>query len=126
MPKRVLIVDDAVFMRSMIRDIFSSGGYEVVGEAAHGIEAIEKYRALKPDLTTMDIVMPYKSGIEATREIVRGDPKDAQAGQDQIHSIRGHCHCRPQGLENEIHERHGQAAVDRRRPRRHRLGAVRL
>jgi two-component system chemotaxis response regulator CheY len=75
MPKRVLIVDDAVFMRNMIRDIFSSGGYEVVGEAAHGIEAIEKYRTLKPDLTTMDIVMPYKSGIEATREIVRGDPK---------------------------------------------------
>jgi two-component system chemotaxis response regulator CheY len=44
MPKRVLIVDDAVFMRNMIRDIFSSGGYEVVGEARHGIEAIEKYR----------------------------------------------------------------------------------
>ena len=41
MPKRVLIVDDAVFMRNMIRDIFSSGGYEVVGEATHGIEAIE-------------------------------------------------------------------------------------
>lgn len=73
MPKRVLIVDDAVFMRSMIRDIFSSGGYEVVGEAAHGIEAIEKYRALKPDLTTMDIVMPFKSGIEATREIIKQD-----------------------------------------------------
>src|SRR5262244_1378512 len=65
MPKRVMIVDDAVFMRNMIRDIFSSGGYE----------AIEKYRSLKPDLTTMDIVMPYKSGIEATREIVKGDPK---------------------------------------------------
>jgi len=77
MPKRVLIVDDAVFMRSMIRDIFSSGGYEVVGEASHGIEAIEKYRALKPDLTTMDIVMPYKSGIEDTWEIVRGDQKAA-------------------------------------------------
>ena len=74
MPKRVLIVDDAVFMRSMIRDIFSSGGYEVVGEAAHGIEAIEKYRALKPDLTTMDIVMPMMSGIDATRAIVEFDP----------------------------------------------------
>src|SRR5215813_6170153 len=74
-PKRVLIVDDAVFMRNMIRDIFSSDGFEVVGEAAHGIEAIEKHKDLKPDLTTMDIVMPYKSGIEATREIVRADPK---------------------------------------------------
>jgi two-component system chemotaxis response regulator CheY len=59
----------------MIRDIFTSDGFEVVGEAAHGIEAVEKYRELKPDLTTMDIVMPYKSGIEATREIVRVDPR---------------------------------------------------
>jgi len=74
-PKRVLIVDDAVFMRNMIRDIFSSDGFEVVGEAAHGIEAIEKHKDLKPDLTTMDIVMPYKSGIEATRKIIRADPK---------------------------------------------------
>src|SRR5512137_478807 len=64
--KRVLIVDDAVFMRNMIKDIFSSGEYEIVGEAANGIEAVERYRDLKPDLTTMDIVMPFKSGIEAT------------------------------------------------------------
>jgi two-component system chemotaxis response regulator CheY len=71
MPKRVLIVDDAVFMRNMIRDIFSSGDFEVVGEASNGIEAIEKFRELKPDLTTMDIVMPFKSGIEATRDIVK-------------------------------------------------------
>src|SRR3974377_2636108 len=75
MPKRGLIVDDAVFMRKMTRDICRAGGCEVVGEASHVIEAIEKYRALRPDLTTMDIVMPYKSGIEATREIVKGDPK---------------------------------------------------
>jgi two-component system chemotaxis response regulator CheY len=74
MAKRVLIVDDAVFMRNMIRDIFSAGGFEVVGEAANGLEAVEKYKELNPDLTTMDIVMPFKSGIEATREIVRADP----------------------------------------------------
>jgi two-component system chemotaxis response regulator CheY len=74
MPKRVLIVDDAVFMRNMIRDIFASGGFEVVGEAANGLEAVEKFRELRPDLTTMDIVMPFKSGIEATREIVKVDP----------------------------------------------------
>lgn len=74
MAKRVLIVDDAVFMRNMIRDIFSSGGFEVIGEAANGLEAVEKYRELKPDLITMDIVMPFKSGIEATREIVGTDP----------------------------------------------------
>jgi two-component system chemotaxis response regulator CheY len=75
MPKKVLIVDDAVFMRNMIRDIFTSSGFQVVGEAANGLEAVEKYRELRPDLTTMDIVMPFKSGIEATREIVKIDPR---------------------------------------------------
>ncbi|HET8725046.1 MAG TPA: response regulator [Anaeromyxobacteraceae bacterium] len=74
MARKVLIVDDAAFMRNMIRDIFASGGFEVVGEAANGLEAVEKYRELRPDLTTMDIVMPFKSGIEATREIVKVDP----------------------------------------------------
>jgi two-component system chemotaxis response regulator CheY len=75
MTKRVLIVDDAVFMRNMIKDIFSGGGFEIVGEAANGLEAVEKYKESRPDLTTMDIVMPFKSGIEATREIVKLDPK---------------------------------------------------
>jgi len=75
MPKKVLIVDDAVFMRNMIRDIFAAAGFEVVGEAANGLEAVEKFRELRPDLTTMDIVMPFKSGIEATREIVQVDPR---------------------------------------------------
>jgi two-component system chemotaxis response regulator CheY len=74
MPKRVLIVDDAIFMRNMIKDIFAGSGFEVVGEAANGLEAVEKHKELKPDLTTMDIVMPFKSGIEATREIVKADP----------------------------------------------------
>ena len=63
MAKRVLIVDDAIFMRNMIKDIFSGSGFEVVGEAANGLEAVEKFKELKPDLTTMDIVMPFKSGI---------------------------------------------------------------
>jgi two-component system chemotaxis response regulator CheY len=67
---RVLIVDDAIFMRNMIKDIFSDQQYDVVGEAANGVEAVEKYKELKPDLITMDIVMPFKSGIEATREIL--------------------------------------------------------
>ncbi len=73
MSKRVLVVDDSIVMRNMIKDIFVAGGYEVVGEAQNGIEAIERYQQLQPDLTTMDIVMPFKSGIEATREIVKSD-----------------------------------------------------
>lgn len=69
MATRVLVVDDAVFMRNMIKDIFMNTDFEVVGEAANGVEAVEKFKELLPDLTTMDIVMPLKSGIEAVREI---------------------------------------------------------
>lgn len=74
MAARVLIVDDAVFMRNTLKEIFSGQGFEVVGEASNGIEAVEKQRELKPDIVTMDIVMPFKNGIEATREIVGENP----------------------------------------------------
>ncbi len=69
MGMKVLIADDALFMREMIKDIVQQAGYDVVGEASNGIEVVEKFRDLKPDITTMDIVMPLKSGIEALREI---------------------------------------------------------
>jgi len=75
MTMRVLIVDDALFMRTMLRNILVEGGFEVVGEAGNGSEAVEKYRQLAPDLTTMDIVMPEKNGIEALRQIVALDPR---------------------------------------------------
>jgi two-component system chemotaxis response regulator CheY len=75
MAKRVLVVDDSVFMRDIIKDIFAAGGFSVVGEAGNGVEAVEKYKELKPDLVTMDLVMPYRNGIDATREIIRGDGK---------------------------------------------------
>lgn len=74
MNKRVLIVDDAVFMRNMIREILAGAGFEVVGEAGNGVEAVDRWRELRPDVTTMDIVMPFRSGIEATREIVDTSP----------------------------------------------------
>ena len=74
MGHRVLVCDDAIFMRTMISDILSGAGYEVVGEAETGVQAIERYQALRPDLVTMDIVMPDMGGIEAVREIVKGDP----------------------------------------------------
>lgn len=73
MPIRILIADDALFMRNMIREVFSGPEFQVVGEAANGVEAVEKYKQLKPDVTTMDIVMPLKSGIEAVREIIKFD-----------------------------------------------------
>jgi two-component system chemotaxis response regulator CheY len=76
MGHRVLIVDDAAFMRSMIADILGKdAAFEVVGQAATGSEAIERYRELKPDLVTMDIVMPEMDGIEATRAIIREHPE---------------------------------------------------
>ncbi len=74
-PLRVLIVDDALFMRAMIRDILEqTGRFAVVGEASNGIEALALFRELRPDLVTMDIVMPEMDGIQATREILRLDP----------------------------------------------------
>ena len=75
MGKRVLIVDDAAFMRAALKDILTRGGYEVVAEAKNGKEAVEMYAAQLPDLTTMDIVMPELSGIEAVRLITQADPR---------------------------------------------------
>lgn len=72
---KVLIVDDAAFMRMMLKNILGSNGHEVVGEAADGAQSLEKYAQLKPDLVTMDIVMPQLDGIEATREIITSHPE---------------------------------------------------
>ena len=71
---RVLIVDDAAFMRMMVKDILSKNGYEIVGEAENGMKALEKYQELKPDLVTMDITMPEMDGITAVKEIKKVDP----------------------------------------------------
>jgi len=67
-------VDDAAFMRMMIKDILTKNDFEVVGEAADGIQAIEKYKELSPDLVTMDITMPEMDGITALKEIKTFDP----------------------------------------------------
>ncbi len=69
MGKNILIVDDAAFMRMMIKDILTKNGYTVAGEAENGTKAIEKYNELKPDLVLMDITMPEKDGIQALKEI---------------------------------------------------------
>ena len=75
MGKRILIVDDAMIMRMRIKDLAKEAGWEVAGEAINGEEAVAKYRELKPDLVTMDIVMPLLDGVEALRSIRREDAK---------------------------------------------------
>ena len=74
MSKRVLIVDDAAFMRMMIKDILSKNGYEVVAEAGNGTEAVEMYKEHGPDLVTMDITMPEMDGIAALKEMRATEP----------------------------------------------------
>ena len=74
MSHTVLVCDDAIFMRTMISDILQQAGFEVVGEAESGRQAVEKYFQLKPDLVTMDIVMPDMGGIDAVRAITQRDP----------------------------------------------------
>ena len=74
-PIRVLVVDDSIVVRKIVTNVLSQDpGIEVVGTAVNGKIALGKVEQLKPDLVTMDIVMPYKSGIDATREIVQLDP----------------------------------------------------
>ena len=74
MAARVLVVDDAAFMRMMVKDILTKNGYEVVGEAENGMKAVEKYKDLHPDLTTMDITMPEMDGSSAVKAIRKIDP----------------------------------------------------
>jgi two-component system chemotaxis response regulator CheY len=71
---RVLVVDDAAFMRKMVTDALTKGGHEVIGEASNGIEAVERYRELRPEVTTLDITMPEKDGLAALQEIMGLDP----------------------------------------------------
>lgn len=75
MSKTVLIVDDTAFMRKMLGDMLKKNGYEVIGEAANGVEAVEQYQELNPDIVTMDITMPEKNGIEALTDIIALNPE---------------------------------------------------
>ena len=75
MGKRILVVDDAMFMRMILKNILTKNGYEVCGEAANGQEAIDKYIELRPDLVLLDITMPEMDGITALGEIRAVDPE---------------------------------------------------
>jgi two-component system, chemotaxis family, chemotaxis protein CheY len=74
MAHKILIVDDAAFMRMMIKDILNKNGYEVVAEAADGVQAVDRYKEFQPDLVTMDITMPEMDGITALKEIRKLNP----------------------------------------------------
>lgn len=74
MGKKILIVDDATFIRMMVKDILVPRGFEIAGEATNGNEAVSRYEELKPDLVTMDITMKEKDGLEAAREILSRHP----------------------------------------------------
>ncbi len=74
MSHTVLVCDDAIFMRTMISDILTQAGYEVIGEAETGTQAVERFKELSPDLVTMDIVMPDMGGIDAVRGIIKIAP----------------------------------------------------
>jgi two-component system chemotaxis response regulator CheY len=71
--KNILVVDDAMFMRTVLKNVLIAGGYKIVGEAENGLEAVEKYKLLKPDIVTMDITMPEMDGLQATSEILKHD-----------------------------------------------------
>ena len=89
MSKTVLIVDDIPFVRQTLTEILAQAHYQVIGEAATGLEGVQQYQKLKPDLVTMDIVMPEMSGIEATRKILKLNPHAkvviiSAMGQEQL------------------------------------------
>ena len=71
--KKVLIVDDAIVVRLMIKKVLKEGDFEIVGEAVNGIDALAKYKELRPDVVTMDITMPEADGIQATKDIIAFD-----------------------------------------------------
>ena len=75
MSGKILIVDDAAFMRMMLKDIINKNGFEVIGEAENGAVAVQKYNELNPDLVIMDITMPEMDGIQAVREIRKTNPQ---------------------------------------------------
>ena len=75
MPIRILIVEDSIFERMMLKDIFQKAGYEVIGEASNSQEAIQKYNELNPDVVTMDIVLGKENGIKVTSKIVKKFPE---------------------------------------------------
>lgn len=87
--KKVLVVDDAMFMRTVLKNILKKNGYEVIAEASNGLEAIDQFKRHQPDIVTMDITMPEMDGILALKEIIQINPQAkvcmvSAMGQEQV------------------------------------------
>jgi len=89
MAPRIMIVDDAIFMRQVLKEILTEVGYEIAGEVGRGNEVLDTYKEVKPDLVTMDIMLPGIDGIEAVKQIIKHDPEAkiimiSALGQDEL------------------------------------------
>ena len=124
MAQRVLIADDAAFMREMLRDILTDGGYEVVGEASDGEEAVRMVAEKEPNVVLMDIWMPRLSGIEAMRRIEKQFSNTKVLALSQ-HDDRCHVEEALHELAATIRERYGNLSVAHDGPRFKVLSAIR-
>lgn len=109
--QRVLIVDDSPIMRQMLVKIFSDEGFEVVGEAADGAEAIALFDALRPDLTTLDIVMPKMRGIEVLERIMAEHPDSRVIMASSVSDARTVMHCLKIGARQYITKPYDEAKI---------------
>jgi len=109
--QRVLIVDDSPIMRQMLVKIFSDEGFEVVGEAADGEEAITLFEELRPDLTTLDIVMPKMRGIEVLEQIMAKYPESKVIMASSVSDARTVMHCLKMGAKQYITKPYDEAKI---------------
>ncbi|MDR0881286.1 MAG: response regulator [Candidatus Adiutrix sp.] len=100
--QRVLIVDDSPIMRQMLVKIFTDGGFAVAGEAADGTEAIARFEELKPDLTTLDIVMPKMRGVEVLEQLMGKYPEAKIVMASSVSDARTVMHCLKMGAKQYI------------------------
>ena len=100
--KRILVVDDSSFLRNELKKIFEENGFEVVGMAENGLEAITKYKELKPDLVTLDIIMPQLSGLQALQVLLKVDPNACTVMVSSLSSQESVINCIKAGAKNYI------------------------
>jgi len=109
--QRVLIVDDSPIMRQMLVKIFSDEGFAVVGEAADGVEAVAKFEELKPDLTTLDIVMPKMRGTEVLERLMGQYPEASIIMASSVSDARTVMQCLKMGAKQYITKPYDEAKI---------------